>query len=40
MDDIKEQFFGKLRDYSEELLKRIVMKLLIHKVLREKFASY
>lgn len=40
MDDIKAVFFGKLSDYREDLIKRIIMKLLVTKVLRESFSTY
>jgi len=40
MDDIKNIFFGKLKDYTEDHIKRIVMKLLVNKVLRESFSTY
>ena len=40
MDEIKTVFFGKLAGYKEELIKRIIMKLLIFKVLRESFSTY
>jgi hypothetical protein len=40
MDDIKRAFFGKLSDYSEEAIKRMIMRLLINKVLKEKFNSF
>eukprot|EP00347_Sterkiella_histriomuscorum_P003511 403364021 len=40
MDEIKQSYYGRLSDYSEELIKRIVMRLLINKVLKEKFNAY
>jgi len=40
MDDIRRAFFGRLSSYSEETIKRIIMKLLINKVLKEKFNSF
>jgi hypothetical protein len=40
MDDVKKAFFGKLYDCSDDCIKRIIMKLLINKVLKEKFNSF
>jgi len=40
MEDIKERFFGKLAHLQEDTIKRIVMRLLIWKVLKEKFNSF
>ena len=40
LDDIKRTFFGRLVDYPDECIKRIIMKLLICKVLKEKFNSF
>lgn len=40
MDDIKNIFYGKLSGLKEEQIKRIIMKLLVNKVLRESFSSY
>ena len=40
MEDIRKAFFGRLSDYSEEAIKRMIMRLLINKVLKEKFNSY
>ena len=40
MDEIKQAFYGRLSTCSEDLIKRIVMKLLINKVLKEKFNAY
>ena len=40
MDDIRKAFFGRLADYSEETIKRMIMRLLINKVVKEKFNSF
>lgn len=40
LGDLRNSFFGRLEDYSEETIKRIIMKLLIYKVLKEKFNSF
>ena len=40
MDDVKQAFFGRLADYSDDCIKRMIMKLLINKVLKEKFNSF
>jgi uncharacterized protein YjhX (UPF0386 family) len=40
MDDVKKAFFGKLYDCSDDCIKRMIMKLLINKVLKEKFNSF
>ena len=40
LGDLRTSFFGRLEDYSEETIKRIIMKLLIFKVLKEKFNSF
>jgi hypothetical protein len=40
MEDIRKSFFGKLADLTEVQIKQIVMKLLINKVLKEKFNSF
>ena len=40
MDDIKKAFFGRLADYTEETIKRMIMRLLINKVVKEKFNSF
>ena len=40
LEDISKAFFGRLSDLSEEQIKRLVMKLLIQKVLKEKFNSF
>lgn len=39
MDDIKAVYFGKLASYKEDHIKRIIMKLLVSKVLRESFST-
>jgi hypothetical protein len=40
LEDISKAFFGRLSDLSEEQIKRLVMKLLVQKVLKEKFNSF
>jgi hypothetical protein len=40
LGDLRTSFFGRLEDYSNETIMRIVMKLLIFKVLKEKFNSF
>ena len=40
MEDISKAFFGRLSDLSEDQIKRLVMKLLINKVVKEKFNSF
>ena len=40
MEDIQKAFFGKLADYTDEQIKRMIMRLLINKVLKEKFNSF
>ena len=40
MEDISKAFFGRLSELTEEQIKRLVMKLLINKVLKEKFNSF
>lgn len=40
LGDLRSSFFGRLEDLSEETIKRIIMKLLIFKVLKEKFNSF
>lgn len=40
MEDMKSTFFGRLSTFSEDLIKRIIMRLLINKVLKEKFNAF
>lgn len=40
LGDLRSSFYGRLEDLSEETIKRIIMKLLIFKVLKEKFNSF
>ena len=40
MEDISKAFFGRLSELTEDQIKRLVMKLLINKVLKEKFNSF
>ena len=40
MEDIRKAFFGRLSDLSEEAIKRMIMRLLINKVIKEKFNSF
>ena len=40
MEEIAKAFFGRLSDLSEEHIKRLIMKLLIQKVVKEKFNSF
>lgn len=40
LGDLRNSFFGRLEQYTEETIKRIIMKLLIYKVLKEKFNSF
>ena len=40
MEDIRKAFFGKLSECSEDAIKRMIMRLLINKVLKEKFNSF
>ena len=40
MEDIRKAFFGRLADYSDDTIKRMIMRLLINKVIKEKFNSF
>ena len=40
MEDIRKAFFGKLSGYSDDAIKRMIMRLLINKVIKEKFNSF
>ena len=40
MEDIRKAFFGRLADYSDDAIKRMIMRLLINKVIKEKFNSF
>lgn len=40
LDEMKSIFFGKLRGHTDDHIKRLIMKLLVNKILRESFSTY